>query len=299
MELWIPITVGAAFLQNLRMVFQKQLKASLTTGGTTFSRFVFALPFALVYAAVLQYTQTGAPPEPSALFMLYCALGGISQILATGLLVAVFSHRNFAVSTAYSKTETVQTVFFGLIVLGESVGSQALSGILISLLGVLAISFAQTGWNRYMLRDLVGKPAMFGIASGTCLALSVVFYRAGSLSLGGDGFLAQASLTLAVALVIQCVAMAVWLKFREPGQVMATIRAWRVALPAGLSGFAASACWFAAMTIQNAAYVRALGQIELVFTFAASWFIFKERSKPAEVLGVILICGGIVVLVLR
>lgn len=299
MELWIPITVGAAFLQNLRMVFQKQLKSSLTTGGATFSRFIFALPFALVYAAVLQKTHTGAPPVPSALFVLYCAMGGIAQIMATGLLVAVFSHRNFAVSTAYSKTETVQTVFFGLIVLGEAVGPQAFSGILISLLGVLAISFAQTGWNRYILRDLVGKPALAGIASGTCLALSVVFYRAGSLSLGGDGFLAQASLTLAVALVIQCVVMAVWLRIREPGQAMATIRAWRVALPAGVSGFAASACWFAAMTIQNAAFVRALGQIELVFTFAASWFIFKERSKPAEVLGVLLICGGIVVLVLR
>lgn len=299
MELWIPITVAAAFLQNLRMVFQKQLKSSLTTGGATFSRFVFALPFAIVYAAVLQYIQEGAPPEPSALFALYCALGGVSQIMATGLLVAVFSHRNFAVSTAYSKTETVQTVFFGLILLGETVGGQALAGILISLFGVLAISFAQTGWNRTILRDLVGKPAMFGIASGTCLALSVVFYRAGSLSLGGDGFLAQASLTLAVALVIQCVVMAVWLKIKEPGQAMATIRAWRVALPAGVSGFAASACWFAAMTIQNAAYVRALGQVELVFTFAASWFFFKERSKPAEVVGVLLICGGIVVLVLR
>lgn len=299
MELWIPVTVAAAFLQNLRMVFQKQLKSSLTTGGATYSRFVFALPFAIVFAAVMQNIQVGAPPEPNAQFVLYCALGGVAQIMATGLLVAIFSHRNFAVGTAYSKTETVQTVFLGLILLGESVSGQALIGILISLLGVLAISFAQTGWNRYMLRDLVGKPALTGIASGTCLAMSVVCYRAGSLSLGGDGFMAQASLTLAVALVIQCVVMALWLKFREPGQAMATIRAWRIALPAGLSGFAASACWFVAMTIQNAAYVRALGQVELVFTFAASWFIFKERSKPAEVLGVALICGGIVVLVLR
>lgn len=299
MELWIPITVGAAFLQNLRMVFQKKLKGSLTTGGATFSRFVFALPFALVFAAVMQHLYEGAPLELGGRFLLFCALGGVGQIMATALLVAIFSHRNFAVATAYSKTETVQTIFFGVVLLGETVGGQALAGILISLLGVLAISFAQTGFNRDMLRDLIGRPALMGIASGSCFAVSAVCYRAASLSLEGDGFLAQASLTLAVALIIQCVVMGAWLSLREPGQAMATIRAWRIALPAGICGFAASACWFMAMTIQNAAYVRALGQVELVFTFAASWFIFKERSKPAEVVGVLLICGGIVVLVLR
>ena len=47
-ELWIPITVVAAFMQNLRSALQKHLKAKLSTGGATYVRFLFALPFAAV-----------------------------------------------------------------------------------------------------------------------------------------------------------------------------------------------------------------------------------------------------------
>lgn len=299
LELWIPITIGAAFLQNLRSVFQKQLKGALSTGGATFSRFVFALPFAIVYAGLLWHGHEGAEPAPSLLFLAYCAIGGLAQIIATGLLLALFSHRNFAVGTAYSKTETVQTAIIGIFVLGDVVTGGALIGILVSLAGVLCISAAQTGFNRQMVRDLGGRPALMGIASGACFGVAAVSYRAASLSLNGDGFLTQAAMTLACVLFLQTVGMAIWMRIREPGQVTATIKAWRLALPAGITGWAASVCWFTAMTIQNAAYVRAVGQIELVFTFLASWFLFKEKSKPAEVAGVLLICAGIVLLVVR
>lgn len=286
-------------MQNLRSALQKKLKGELSTGGATFSRFVFGLPFAALYAAAMLSLQDGAPPDPSFIFLAYCTVGGVAQILATALLVGLFSHRNFAVGTAYSKTETVQTALFGILVLGETIDGQALGGIVISLMGVVAISLAQSGASvTALLRDLAGRPALMGIASGAFFGIAAVSYRGASLSLGGDGFLAQAALTLVVVLAWQTVAMAAWLTWREPGQVMATIRAWRVSVPAGFSGALASMGWFTAMTIQNAAYVRAVGQIELVFTFAASWLFFREKSKPAEILGVVLICAGIVVLVL-
>jgi drug/metabolite transporter (DMT)-like permease len=60
----------------------------------------------------------------------------------------------------------------------------------------------------------------------------------------------------------------------------------------------ASVGWFTAMTIQNAAYVRALGQIELVFTFVASTLFFRERTTAIELLGILLVISGILVLVL-
>lgn len=75
---------------------------------------------------------------------------------------------------------------------------------------------------------------------------------------------------------------------------MSVIRA-KVAL-VGISGVAASMGWFTAMTIQNVAYVRALGQIELIFTFVASYFFFHERINRTEVVGVILIAACIVIL---
>jgi len=64
----------------------------------------------------------------------------------------------------------------------------------------------------------------------------------------------------------------------------------------GAAGVITSACWFTAMTIKNAAYVRALGQIELVFTFAASIFFFREKTNWKEVAGILLVIAGILVL---
>ncbi|MDG2313463.1 MAG: hypothetical protein P8M15_05475, partial [Alphaproteobacteria bacterium] len=47
--LWIPLTIIAAFLQNLRMMLQKQLKNQLGTTGATFVRFGYGFPIALLY----------------------------------------------------------------------------------------------------------------------------------------------------------------------------------------------------------------------------------------------------------
>jgi len=66
----------------------------------------------------------------------------------------------------------------------------------------------------------------------------------------------------------------------------------------GVVGMACSVCWFTAFTLQNAAYVRALGQIELIFAFIASIFFFRERIRGSEMVGIALIAFAIVLLLL-
>ena len=65
MELWIPITIAAAFSQNLRFMLQKHLKATgLSTGGATFARFLFAAPLAAALLAVFDVGQwVGHAPD--------------------------------------------------------------------------------------------------------------------------------------------------------------------------------------------------------------------------------------------
>ena len=299
MELWIPITLAAAFMQNLRSALQKHLTGSLSTSGVTFSRFVYAAPLVLAYAALLGEGFGFEWPAPNLRFALFAMLGGIAQITGTTLLVYLFSLRNFAVGTAYSKTETVQTVVFGLVILGESVTPAATFGIGVSLAGVMAISAAR---SRLSLRNLLlgwtARAASIGILSGTCFGLSGVAYRAASLSLGGDGFLMQAAFTLACVVVFQTILTAAWIGLREPGELTRVIRRWRVASLVGVCGMLGSVCWFTAMTLQNAAYVRAVGQVELVFTFIASWYFFRERSTGLELAGIVLIVTGIMILLL-
>ncbi|MDF1845648.1 MAG: DMT family transporter [Parvibaculaceae bacterium] len=299
MPLWIPITIAAAFLQNLRSALQRQLAQDLTATSATYVRFLFGLPVALLYLWVLLATSDVRLPAPSAEFYVYAALGGVAQIVGTVLLVALFAHRNFVVGTTYSKTETVQTALFGIFVFGESITLGAGIGIAISLVGVIAISMARTEASpSALITSFTERAALMGLGSGAAYGVAAVCYRAGSLSLGMDGFLVPAAVTLAVVLTIQTLLMTGWLLWKDRTSLMATLKNWPASLAIGVAGALGSIGWFTAMTLQNAAYVRALGQIELVFTFAVSWFWFREQANAKEIAGVLLIIGGLVVLVL-
>ena len=299
MELWIPVTLAAAFMQNVRSALQKHLQGSLSTAGATFCRFVYAVPLALLYTALLGEGFGFEWPSPNPRFALFAVLGGLTQITATALLVYLFSLRNFAVGTAYSKTETVQAAVFGIVILAEPISLAAAVAIGISLVGVMIISVARSRLTvANLLLGWTGRGAFVGVLSGTFFGLSAVAYRAASLSLGGAGFLMQAAFTLACVVVFQTAVMATWIRLREPGELSRVFRQWRVASLVGVSGMLGSAGWFTAMTLENAAYVRAVGQVELVFTFIASYFFFRERSTAPELAGILLVVAGIVILLL-
>src|SRR3546814_5291568 len=92
----------------------------------------------------------------------------------------------------------------------------------------------------------------------------------------------RAAFALAVSLVMQTVIMGAYLLLREPGQMTAIFRHWRPSLLVGIAGFLASVGWFTAFTLQNAAYVRAVGQIELIFTFIASVTRSEEHTSELQ-----------------
>jgi len=299
LELWIPITIAAAFFQNMRSALQKHLKSRLSTHGATYARFVYALPFVAVYVAALAGPGGMPLPAPGLRFAAFTVVGGTAQIIATFLLIHIFSYRNFAVGTTYSKTETVQTAIFGVLILGDRLHPLAAAGIGVSLAGVMLMS---AGKGPVTLRTLVTgwtqRAAVIGMISGAFFGISIVSYRAASLSLEGTPYLMQAGATLLCATLYQSAAMGLWMRLREPGELTRVIGAIRVGAVVGLSGMLASVCWLTAATLQNAAYVRVLGQVELLFMFAASVLFFHERPGRLEVGGIALVGGGIVMLLL-
>ena len=103
---------------------------------------------------------------------------------------------------------------------------------------------------------------------------------------------------ITVVLILQSAIMGVIIALREPGQLQKVTTHWRPAALVGVSGGLASIGWFSAFTLQNATYVRALGQIELLFTFVATTMFFRETVDRREVFGIILVVAGIVLLVL-
>ncbi len=299
MFLWIPLTVAAAFLQNVRSALQKHLKGQLGTTGATFVRFGYGFPVAIAYLAGLVFLFDFELPEPNTTFFSFVAVGGFAQITATALLVTLFDARNFAVGTTYSKTETVQAAIFALVFLGEGISLTATLGILVSLVGVITISAAKgPAGLASIAKSWTNRAALTGLASGAFFGIAAISVRGGSLSLGGDGFLVQAGFTLAVMLIFQTIIMATFMAIRNASELRDVLKAWRLAMWVGASGAIASIGWFTAMTIQNAALVRALGQVELIFTIAASVLIFREKIARGELLGILLVVGGILILLL-
>lgn len=301
MPLWIPITIAAAFLQNLRSAAQKHLKGVMGTTGATFVRFGFGFPFALAFVFVLNGFADYPLPTLNVRFFGWAILGGVAQIAATFLLIHLFSFRNFAVGTAYSRTEPAQAAIFGLLFLGETVSLGVIAAIAISVFGVMLISVAHTAFGlRALFTSVASRNALIGLASGTAFGVSAVAYRAASLALGGPNFLMQAAVTLAFVIVFQTFVMLAWMLLREPSEIGRIARAWKPSLFVGLVGASASFGWFTAMTLQQAAVVKSLAQIEMIFTFASSVFFFREKINRLEVAGcVLIVCGILVLLVAR
>lgn len=296
MPFWIPITIAAAFAQNLRSGLQKRLKGRMGTTGATFVRFGFGLPFALLYLALVTALAGETIPAPTSIFLLSALAGGLAQIGGTFLLVYLFGFRNFVVGTAYSKTEPVQAALFGFLILGETVSSLALLAVVAGVVGVVLISIGNAR-SGSVLKGLASREAVVGVASGALFGVSAVFFRGAALALPDGSAALRAALTLAVTLAIQTVIMLVWMAFRDRDELRRVAAAWGPGLIVGLAGASASAGWFTAMTLQKVAYVRSLGQIELVFTIATSIFWFRETVTRLELAGAMVIVLAILALV--
>ncbi len=287
MEIWIPITIAAAFLQNLRSMLQKRATGTLSVNGATYIRFYYAIPVVWIYLLALG-VQQDVPPV-TAEFLMHCLLGGFGQIAATALLIASFTHDNFAVGTTFSKSEVALTALVGFVILGDTLAGSQWLGIAVSFFGVALMS-----WRGALASLFLGNRALLlGILAGAGFAVAAVNYRAAALSLAHGDFLMRAGLTLAVSVTLQTIAMGAYLLAREPGEFTRVRHNWRSALWVGLLGAAASAAWFSAMTLVNAGLVRALGQVELLFTFLTAMWFFKEAISQRQIAGAVLVVVGI------
>jgi drug/metabolite transporter (DMT)-like permease len=299
METWIFIAIAAAAFQTIRFMLQKQLSmGKLSTGGATFSRFFYSVPFITMLATAYLLWRGIEFPSFSSTFWTYSFSGGLAQILATWCIVALFQQRNFAVGITFKKTEVLLTALVGLVVLGDKISLVGFLAIFIGLIGVLILSQKPEQTEGGWIYRIANKGTGLGLLSGVFFAISAVGYRGATLEIANDDALLRSSITLAVVTWGQTVGMALWLYWREPGEISRVIAARRTAVWMGVTGMAGSLCWFTAFTLQNAAYVFAVGQIEVIFSLAASALFFKESVSRKELGGISILTISILYLVI-
>lgn len=298
--LWIPVTVWAAFAQTIRNAAQRHLTDELGTLGATLVRFLYGIPFAVLWLWGVKEGTGAAVPGAKGSFWVWLVVGAVSQICATALLLRTMRARNFALGVAYSKTEVLQVAIFGLILLGDPLGVPALLAVGSGTLGVLLLSPADKARPlRTLLTGWTSRTALLGLACGTLFAMSAVGYRGATLALPGTPFLMSAAFTLAAAQVLQTLLLGGWLLVRNPEVVGKVLRAWRISLFAGFMGAAASAGWFTAFAIAPAAHVRTLGLVELIFSYVVSRRLFRERLSRLELGGMTLLVLGVTIITLH
>jgi drug/metabolite transporter (DMT)-like permease len=296
---WIPITLFAVLMQTVRTAAQKLLTANLDPVATTLVRFLFGLPFVLLYLAAVMVWFDVTVPAIHPTFLGLALFAAVMQVVATVLLVYLFSLRNFAVGTTYARTEAFLTAVVGATLFDEWISAQGWVAIVVSVAGVLVLTIARGGaGQRTLVQRLWNRSALVGLSSGLCFALCSLSIRKASLSFHIDNFLLSAGVTLATLVVLQTFMMVTVVAARSPSQFPVMAKYWRVCLLVGLTSALGSIAWFTAMTLERASYVKALGQIEFLFALAISTLFFRERTTPMEMAGMALVGLGIIVLVL-
>src|SRR5215470_18666664 len=136
-SLWIPFTIIAALGQVARNAMQRSLTGPLGTWGATNIRFLFGFPFSIIFFVVVVAVTGDGVPWPTVAFWPWLLLGALSQIVATGLMLLAMNERSFVVTTAYLKTEALQTAIFGFVFLGDHLTTAKVLAILIATVGVV------------------------------------------------------------------------------------------------------------------------------------------------------------------
>ncbi|MGH1357830.1 MAG: EamA family transporter [Burkholderiaceae bacterium] len=297
--LWIVFTLLAATGQTARNAMQRGLTSTLGTIGATHVRFLFGLPFALLFLGVMAlsvewpYLNFGVP------FLAWLVFGAGCQIFATGWMLSAMQMRSFVVATAAIKTEPVQVAVFGAVFLGERIGLLGLVAVIVATAGVVMMSWpAQpvSGNNANPSRADRWWPLLIGVAAGGLFALSAVGFRGAILALGEGEFYVRATTTLACGLALQSVLLTGWLLWRDAASLVAILRAWRPSLVAGFMGAAASQFWFLAFAVDTVSRVRTLALVEVLMAQVISRKLFSQHTSKAEAFGISLIVAGVVLL---
>ncbi|MGE0769409.1 MAG: EamA family transporter [Hyphomicrobiaceae bacterium] len=300
-HLWIVASLAAAFFQALRYAALKELNRHLSAPVTTYMRMLFGLPMLIAYLIAVLHIQGVSLPRTNVIFWACCGLTAFLQFAMTILMVWLFQHGNFAVGVMIQRADVILTAMIGSLLFSEVISGLGWLAIALTVAGVLAASAARMGrsaWGQGALSDiLLGPPTRLGLSSALCAAISYLALREAILTLDpAAGPLVNSATAVVATTLVSFVFIGAWLLVRERRE-LARLRHWPgLALLVGFSSAAGSVGWFTASALANASYVAAVAQVQIVFALLISRYWFNETIRSLEVVGIVLILGGVLLL---
>lgn len=296
--LWVPLVLFAALAQTARNAAQRSLTQAIGTLPATMVRFLYGLPFALLWLGLLYWLTPRALPQFSLVYLGWIALGALFQVGGTAMLLLAMRERNFAVAVTLSKTEVLQVALFATVFLHELPTALSVVAMVTATVGVLVLSLPARD-KRWSLSAWFSRSALYGLACGAFFAVAAIGFRGGALALGESVPWINGAWGVVLAQTLQSIVLGGWVAWRHPGGLAPVWRAWRVSLIAGSMGAAASMAWFSAYAMQGAAQVRTLGMVEVVFSYLVSRRVLSEPLSWPEKIGMLLMLVGLVLVTLE
>jgi drug/metabolite transporter (DMT)-like permease len=290
--IWIPVTLLASSAQTLRNAMQRDLIGALGAVGAAQVRFLFGLPFAVLFLTGVAVATGLNLPSLTAVNLAWTAFGAVSQVIATSLMLAAMRTKSFVVAVAYTKTEAAQIALFGLIALNNPPTPALVAAIALATIGVVLMAIRS---RKELAADW--RSAALGIFSATFFAFAAIGFRFAVIAVNSPSRVLSASVILVVGLAIQSAALGLYLAAFDRAGARAIIASWRSSLFAGFMGALASQLWFVAFALSDAAPVRTLALIEVPMAQIVSLKMFREPPSLREGLGIslIVIAAGILV----
>jgi drug/metabolite transporter (DMT)-like permease len=290
--LWVLVTLMASSAQTLRNAMQRDLIGALGAVGAAQVRFLFGLPFAVLFlAGMLAATGLDAPPLSLA-NLVWTAFGAFSQVIATAMMLAAMRTRSFVVAVAYTKTEPAQVALFGLVAFNETPTRSLIAAIALAMIGVGLMSVRS---RKELVSDW--RSTAYGLASATFFAFAAIGFRSAVIGVETPSRPLAASMILVVGLAIQSATLGLYLGVVDRAGARAILAAWRSSLFAGFMGALASQFWFIAFALTDAARVRTLALIEVPMAQVVSLKLFREPPSLRDGLGMALIVAAAAILV--
>jgi drug/metabolite transporter (DMT)-like permease len=290
---WIIVTVIAAGFQTSRTALQHRLRTLLSVSGAGFVRYLYGAPLSAL-AVVIAWRAGVEWPHIAARFWPTILMGGVAQILGTICLIRAFDARDFAVGTVFAKTEVVQVALLSWVLLGEPLRLGGWFGAAVCMVGVALLA---TKGQRLTWVAIRQPAALYGLAAGGLFGLASIGIRGATKALDGGPIVMHAIVTLAVMNTMQTIVHGAYLVAREREQIRLVVVHWRSSAVVGVLSVCGSAGWAFALALENAAKVRTLGQIELLFAFAVSRWLLKDRHTRGELAASGLVALGVVTVV--
>ncbi len=288
-NLWILLALLGGLFQTIRNTSSRTVAKIYKPSTVTLIRFGYALPFGLTYTLIL-YLMGFVAGVPTFSFFLFTIVGSVFQAIGNTLFVNATKYGNFAVVVSFFRTDAILIAILSTLIFNVQYSTIAIFGIFLTVFGTFLITFFK---NKLKLSNLWSKDVVFGVSSAFFMAIAIMFFAESNKSFVGGNLVANVSIALIGNLFFQTILNGLWVFWKQKNELLELKKTWKNDIIIGLASALATICWFMAYVLKDSALVRAVGQIEFLFSILVSVYFFKEKLKKVEILSILIICVGI------